>query len=89
MKSQDESTRNLLKAANAFINGRVVTGKRMLRRHIVETLGFPRLADEAEIPLVRLKRMFAPKGDLRMKELFRSLTVLQREAGIELHVAAE
>jgi len=87
--SLESRKKNLLKAGNAILRNRPDTVKTLLREHIRETMGFERLSLETQLPLARLKRMFAPKGELRARELFASFVALQRDAGIKIHLAAE
>jgi hypothetical protein len=79
----------LQRIANMFFLGKYAAGKRALRLHIRQTIGFQELSKRSKLPLPRLTRMFSPKGRLRMREFFTALAVLQRDAGIELHIAAE
>jgi hypothetical protein len=81
--------KNLVKAGDAMLNNRAETAKKLLREHIRATMGFERLSLETGLPAKRLKRMFAPKGELRAREMLESFVALQRDVGIELHLAAE
>ena len=89
MKIPQERKPSILRIANALFGANIDIGKQMLRDYVDETLGMACLADEAGIPLSRLRRMLAPKGQIRARELFASLVILQRHAHIELHVATK
>jgi hypothetical protein len=79
----------LCEAVNTMFSGDIDTGKGVLRDYINATIGFEKLAAKAKIPPKNLMRMFTPKGTLRMKGFFAVLVALQKDAGVELHVAAE
>ena len=60
-----------------------------LRVYINATIGFEKLADATGMPVKSLMRMFGPKGNPQAKNLFAVISALQKDAGIELHIAAE
>ena len=75
----------LREAVETLLGGEVDVGNAVLRDYINATIGFEKLSAKVKIPTKSLMRMFGPKG----KNLFAVIRVLQKNAGIELHVAAE
>lgn len=74
---------------DALLNGELDVGKEVLRDYINATIGFEKLSKKVKIPPKSLMRMLGPSGNPQARNLFAVIEVLQREAGIELHVAAE
>ena len=79
----------LREAVETLLGGEVDVGKAVLRDYINATIGFQKLSTKVKIPTKSLMRMFGPKGNPQAKNLFAVIRVLQKNAGIELHVAAE
>jgi DNA-binding phage protein len=79
----------LREAIDVLLAGEVDIGKAVLRDYINATIGFEKLGIKVKIPPKSLMRMFGPKGNPQAKNLFAVIRVLQKDAGVELHVAAE
>jgi len=79
----------LREGLDALLSGEIEVGKDMLRDYINATLGFERLGKKVGLPPKSLMRMFGPSGNPQAKNLFAVIGALQKNAGIELHVAAE
>ncbi len=76
----------LRESVEAVLAGDVEAGKAILRDYIKATVGFERLGEATGGPPRRLIRMFGPRGNLRVRELFGVIGLLQREAGVRLRV---
>src|SRR5687767_4153780 len=79
----------LREGINALLDDDLDLGKRILRDYINATIGFERLGSKLKLSPKSLMRMFGPKGNPQARNLFAIIRVLQKEAGVELHVAAE
>ena len=79
----------LREAVETFLSGDVDTGRIVLRDYINATIGFEKLGAKVKIPPKSLMRMFGPNGNPQAKNLFAVIGVLQKDAGVELHIAAE
>jgi hypothetical protein len=79
----------LREAIDVLLAGEVDIGKAVLRDYINATIGFEKLGAKVKIPPKSLMRMFGPKGNPQAKNLFAVIGILQKDAGVELHVAAE
>jgi len=79
----------LREAVDVLLAGEVDVGKSVLRDYINATIGFEKLGAKVKIPPKSLMRMFGPKGNPQAKNLFAVIGALQKDAGVELHVAAE
>jgi DNA-binding phage protein len=79
----------LREAVNVLLGGEVDVGKAVLRDYINATIGFEKLGAKVKISPKSLMRMFGPKGNPQAKNLFAVISALQKDAGIELHIAAE
>jgi len=79
---------NLLREGiDTMLAGDVDTGKAILRDYIKATVGFEKLGEATDTPPKSLIRMFGPKGNPNADNLFRVLSHLQKQAGIELHIS--
>jgi DNA-binding phage protein len=78
----------LREAIEVLLSGEVDTGKAVLRDYINATIGFEKLSAKVKIPPKSLMRMFGPRGNPQAKNLFAVIHALQKNAGMELHVAA-
>jgi DNA-binding phage protein len=74
---------------DTMLAGDVETGKAILRDYIKATVGFERLAEATDTPAKSLIRMFGPSGNPQARNLFNVIGFLQKQAGIELHVAPQ
>jgi len=80
---------NLLReGVDAMLSGDVETGKAILRDYIKATVGFEKLGEATDTPAKSLIRMFGPRGNPQARNLFGVIGYLQKQAGIELHVAS-
>jgi putative addiction module killer protein len=79
----------LREGIDALLSDDLELGKGILRDYINATIGFEKLGTKLKMSPKSLMRMFGPKGNPQAKNLFAVIRVLQRDAGVELHVAAE
>jgi len=77
----------LREGIDAMLSGDVETGKTILRDYIKATVGFEKLGAATGAPAKSLIRMFGPNGNPQAKNLFSVIGYLQKQAGLELHVA--
>lgn len=78
----------LREGVDTLLAGDVDTGKAILRDYIKATVGFEKLAEATGTPPKSLVRMLGPRGNPQARNLFGIIGYLQKQAGIELHVAA-
>ncbi|MDR3474079.1 MAG: transcriptional regulator [Devosia sp.] len=79
---------NLLREGiDIMLGGDVDAGRAVLRDYIKATVGFEKLGEATDTPAKSLIRMFGPRGNPQAKNLFGIIGYLQKQAGIELHVA--
>ena len=83
----DVATALLREGIDTMLTGDVDTGKAILRDYIKATVGFEKLAEATATPPRSLIRMFGPRGNPQARNLFGVIGYLQRQAGVELHVA--
>jgi DNA-binding phage protein len=67
-------------AVQTLIDGDVDTAKSVLRDYINATIGFPALAEATGMPPKSLMRMFGPKGNPTVVNLFGVIVALGRVA---------
>jgi len=77
----------LREGIDALFSGDVDTGKTILRDYIKATVGFEELGEATGAPPKSLIRMFGPRGNPQAKNLFGVIGYLQKQAGVQLHVA--
>jgi hypothetical protein len=77
----------LRESIDTMLAGDIDTGKAILRDYIKATIGFEKLGEATATPPKSLIRMFGPRGNPQARNLFSVLGYLQRQAGVELHVA--
>ena len=77
----------LREGIDTLLSGDVDTGKAILRDYIKATVGFEALSEATDTPAKSLIRMFSPRGNPQARNLFGVIGYLQRQAGVELHVA--
>jgi hypothetical protein len=70
-----------------LLSGDVDTGKAILRDYIKATVGFEKLGAATGTPAKSLIRMLGPRGNPQARNLFSIIGYLQKQAGVELHVA--
>ena len=78
----------LREGIDTMLTGDVDTGKAILRDYIKATVGFEKLAEATGTPPKSLVRMLGPRGNPQARNLFGIIGYLQKQAGVELHVAA-
>ena len=77
----------LREGIDRMLAGDIDGGKAILRDYIKATVGFEALAAATATPPKSLIRMFGPRGNPQARNLFGVIFYLQRQAGVELHVA--
>jgi hypothetical protein len=77
----------LREGIDTMLTGDVDTGKAILRDYIKATVGFEKLGEATDTPPKSLIRMFGPRGNPQARNLFGVIGYLQRQAGVEFHVA--
>ena len=60
----------------------------LLRDYIKATIGFEKLGEATGTQPKSLIRMFGPRGNPQARNLFSVLGLLQKRAGVQLHVTA-
>jgi DNA-binding phage protein len=79
----------LSEALNAMLDGELAVGKSLFRDYINGTDGFSALSQSTHIPPKSLMRMFSPAGNPKADNLFQVIGALQKQEGVQLHVAAQ
>ena len=77
----------LREGIDIMLAGDVDAGKAILRDYIKATVGFEKLGEATDTPPKSLIRMFGPRGNPQARNLFSVIGYLQKQAGLELHVA--
>jgi hypothetical protein len=77
----------LREGIDLMLAGDVETGKSILRDYIKATVGFEKLGRAIGAQPKSLIRMFGPRGNPQARNLFNVIGYLQKQAGVELHVA--
>jgi len=78
----------LQEAVQTMLDGDVATAKSVLRDFINATIGFERLAQATGTPAKSLMRMFGRQGNPTAENLLGVISVLQKQTGVRLEVAA-
>ncbi len=78
----------LQEAVQTMLDGDVATAKSVLRDTINATIGFDWLAQATGTPAKSLMRMFGRQGNPTAEHLLGVISVLQRQTGVRLEVAA-
>ena len=78
----------LREGIDTMLTGDVDTGKAILRDYIKATIGFEKLGRATGTQPKSLIRMFGPRGNPQARNLFNVIGYLQKQAGVELRVAA-
>jgi hypothetical protein len=73
---------------DTMLAGAADTGKAIPRDDIKATVGFAKQAEATATPPKSLIRMFGPRANPRARNLFGVIGYPQKQAGVELHVAA-
>jgi hypothetical protein len=77
----------LREGIDSMLAGDIDTGKAILRDYIKATVDFTKLGQAIGTQPKSLMRMFGPRGNPQARNLFNVIGCLQKEAGVELHVA--
>ena len=77
----------LRESIDTMLSGDVDTGTATLRDYIKATVGFEKLGEATGTPPKSLIRMLGPRGNPQARNLFGIIGYLQKQAGVELHVA--
>lgn len=77
----------LREGIDALLGAELEVGKEVLRDYVNATMGFDGLAKQVGIPPKSLMRMLGPSGNPQASNLFAIIGALQRDAGVELHIA--
>jgi hypothetical protein len=77
----------LREGIDTMLTGDMDTGKAILRDYIKATVGFEKLGKATDMPPKSLIRMFGPRGNPQARNLFDVIGYLQKQAGVQLHVA--
>ncbi len=88
-RDPDVAAALLREGIDTMLTGDMDTGKLILRDYIKVAVGFEKLAEATDTPPKSLIRMFGPRGNPQARNLFCVIGYLQKQAGVELHVAAE
>jgi hypothetical protein len=88
IQDPDFATALLREGIDTMLTGDVDTGKAILRDYIKATVGFEKLGEATATPPKSLIRMFGPRGNPQARNLFGIIGYLQKQAGVEFHVAA-
>jgi DNA-binding phage protein len=78
----------LREGIDTMLTGDVDTGKAILRDYIKATVGFEKLGEATGTPAKSLIRMLGPRGNPQARNLFGIIGYLQKQAGVQLHVAS-
>jgi DNA-binding phage protein len=78
----------LREGVDLMLAGDVETGKAILRDYIKATIGFEKLGRATGTQPKSLIRMFGPRGNPQARNLFNVIGYLQKQAGVQLRVAA-
>ena len=79
----------LREGIDTMLAGDIDTGKAILRDYIKATVGFEKLGEATGTQPKSLIRMFGPRGNPQARNLFSVISYLQKQAGVQLHVAPE
>ena len=86
-QDREFATALLCEGIDTMLAGDVDTGKVILRDYIKASVGFEKLGEATNTPAKSLIRMFGPRGNPQARNLFGVIGYLQKQAGVELHVA--
>jgi hypothetical protein len=78
----------LREGIDTMLAGDVDTGKAVLRDYIKATVAFEKLGEATGTPAKSLIRMLGPRGNPQARNLFGIIGYLQKQAGVQLHVAS-
>lgn len=75
-------------AVQVLLEGDIAIARSILRDYINATIGFEALAEATQTPSKSLMRMFGPKGNPTVANLFAVINALQNRTGVHLEVRA-
>lgn len=87
VRDPDFASALLREGIDTMLTGDVDTGKAILRDYIKATVGFEKLAEATDTPPKSLIHMFGPRGNPQARNLCGVIGCLQKQAGVERHVA--
>ena len=76
----------IVEAANAFLEGDLDTGKRLLRDYLNATEALPSVARELKQNEKSIRRMVGPRGNPTLRNLTNLLNACKRRESLKLHV---
>ena len=76
----------IVEATNAFLEGDIDTGKRLLLDYLNATESLPSIAEELKQNEKSIRRMIGPKGNPTLKNFANLLNACKRRESLELHV---
>lgn len=76
----------IVEATNAFLEGDLDIGKRLLRDYLNATEALPSIANEIKQNEKSIRRMVGPKGNPTLKNITNLLNACKRRERIQLHV---
>jgi hypothetical protein len=78
----------LREGIDTMLSGDMDAGKALLRDYIKATIGFEKLSEAVGTPPQSIIRMLGPRGNPQARNLFGIIGYLQKQAGVQLHVAS-
>ena len=76
----------IVEATNAFLDGDIDTGKRLLRDYLNATEALPSIAKELKQNEKSIRRMVGPQGNPTLKNFASLINACKRRESIDLHV---
>jgi hypothetical protein len=76
----------IVEATNAFLDGDLDTGKRLLRDYLNATEALPSIAGELNQDEKSIRRMVGPRGNPTLNNFVRLLNACKRRESLELYV---
>ena len=76
----------IVEATNAFLEGDLDTGKRLLRDYLNATEALPSIAKELKQNEKSIRRMVGPRGNPTLKNFASLLNACKRRESMELYV---
>jgi DNA-binding phage protein len=73
-------------ATNAFLDGDIDTGKRLIRNYLNATEAISSIAEELEQNEKSIRRMIGPRGNPTLRNFANLLNVCKRRESLELRV---
>ena len=76
----------IVEATNAFLDGDIDTGKRLLRDYLNATQALPSIAGELQQDEKSIRRMIGNRGNPTLRNFTNLLNACKRRESLELHV---